>query len=310
MNLALIKKYLQGQNIILFDVGAKGGITDLIKLAPVTTVYAFEPNPEEHKKLLTLKHPYHACNFYNLALGEKTGVTNFRIANKPSYSSVLEFDQAQFKQHLALMPLYDQWTKDFTTHKAFPVSIDTIDHFCIANNISEINFLKLDTQGSELQILRSSNSILQHVHVIKCEVTFTPVYKEQAFFSEIDIFLKQHEFEFVDCRFYPEVVNPPKSLQKKNRIYDKPRFATGGDAIYMKNPSRIDSSAQYKMAIALASMGYLSEAYVLFQKLSIPQGEIESIITFLQREGFIQKLKDAARNWLPPKIFQFLKSLS
>lgn len=309
MSLSLIKKYLKDELITFFDVGAKDGVTDLKKLASLTKVYAFEANPEEYTKLLHQKHDYALCNFYNEALNDTPGFVEYRIANKASYSSMLEFDKQKFQNHLGLMPFYDQWTQDFSTDKTICIKANTTDEFCRANNISYIDFLKLDTQGSELQILNGSDVLLKQILVIKCEITFIPVYKTQALFSSIDLFLREREFEFVDCIFYPDSVMKNKIFQPKNKIYDTPRFATGGDAIYMKNGALPDKLSQLKMGLILASMGYLSEAYFLLDKQSIPQSDIKSILHYLGSKSSVEKLKHIAKSWMPPEIFRFLKSL-
>jgi Methyltransferase FkbM domain len=54
--------------------------------------------------------------------------------------------------------------------------------------------IKLDTQGSELDILKGAVKSLQGTSFIDIEVEFNPIYKSQPLFSEVDMFLRAHGF--------------------------------------------------------------------------------------------------------------------
>jgi FkbM family methyltransferase len=65
------------------------------------------------------------------------------------------------------------------------------------------NFIKLDTQGSELEILEGAGECLDSVIGIEIEVEFAPVYQGQPLFPEVDTFLRSKGFELHDLnRFY------------------------------------------------------------------------------------------------------------
>ena len=68
-----------------------------------------------------------------------------------------------------------------------------------------IDFLKLDIQGFELPALRNATAVLARTNVIHCEVAFTQIYAGQALFSDVEAFLREQGFVFVDfatqCRY-------------------------------------------------------------------------------------------------------------
>jgi FkbM family methyltransferase len=62
----------------------------------------------------------------------------------------------------------------------------------------DVDFLKLDVQGAELMVLRSSQRTLERTAVVHCEVEFSPIYEGQPLYPEVQVFLNQHGFELID----------------------------------------------------------------------------------------------------------------
>ena len=60
--------------------------------------------------------------------------------------------------------------------------------------IDEIAFLKLDTQGSELDILRGAGTALDRCLGIEIEVEFVPIYVGQPLFADVDQWLRARGF--------------------------------------------------------------------------------------------------------------------
>ena len=62
----------------------------------------------------------------------------------------------------------------------------------------KIDFLKLDVQGSELSVLKSSTRLLSTTAVIHCEVEFSQIYEGQPLFHHVAGFLDNAGFELID----------------------------------------------------------------------------------------------------------------
>ena len=77
--------------------------------------------------------------------------------------------------------------------KKLSVNISTLDSI---HDLPVIDFIKLDTQGAELDILIGSEKTLTQVLGIECEVSFIEQYKNQPVFSDVDKFLRSNGFEF------------------------------------------------------------------------------------------------------------------
>lgn len=56
--------------------------------------------------------------------------------------------------------------------------------------INSIDFLKIDVQGFELEIIRNGLTKLSNAALIQLEVSFIPLYQGQPIFGEVDLFLR------------------------------------------------------------------------------------------------------------------------
>jgi hypothetical protein len=82
------------------------------------------------------------------------------------------------------------------------VTATTLDIALMELGIESIDFLKLDTQGSELDILRGASSALEGLCAIELEIEFDHIYEKQPLFPEVHAFLISRGFRFMD---FPKV---------------------------------------------------------------------------------------------------------
>jgi hypothetical protein len=82
----------------------------------------------------------------------------------------------------------------------------------------EVDILKLDLQGYELEALRGATNLLPRIKTITTEVEFVPLYDGQPLFGDIDCFLRQSGFRLLNL--YELWTHPDGQL-------------TAGDAIYL-----------------------------------------------------------------------------
>jgi hypothetical protein len=119
-------------------------------------------------------------------LGEQVGSSELHLVNDPQLHSLLPFDE-KYKSTFGVTyePLYK-------TQKVEVTTIDTIfSQICWTG----CDLLKLDLQGGELSALKGATQSLGNVKAVYLEVSFDSIYKDQAVFSDIDIFLKSQNFK-------------------------------------------------------------------------------------------------------------------
>ncbi|MFM8949052.1 MAG: FkbM family methyltransferase, partial [Acidimicrobiaceae bacterium] len=84
----------------------------------------------------------------------------------------------------------------WTVEKVEKMSAITLDS-ALASKIQP-DFLKLDTQGSELDILHGATASLQNCLGLEVEVEFREMYQSQPLFGDLSKFLLDNDFDFVD----------------------------------------------------------------------------------------------------------------
>ena len=70
------------------------------------------------------------------------------------------------------------------------IRLDDVDE------IKNIDYLKIDIQGGELEVFKNGVNLLKNCLVIHTEVKFLPMYEGQPLFSEVELFLRELGFVF------------------------------------------------------------------------------------------------------------------
>ena len=109
-------------------------------------------------------------------------------------------------------------------------------------------FLSLDTQGTELEILKGAKETLKNVAAVFVEVAFDPIYENQPLFGEINEFLNLAGFTLMDIyKGVPTTSSRgPVGARAKGQL-------SWGDALFFKNPN--NAEREYLAFCALA-FGY------------------------------------------------------
>ena len=178
----LFRKYNLKINGVV-HVGAHYGeeLSDYAKFS-ISNVYFFEPLIENFQKLQEeiskfnkkIKIYSHCC-----ALGNIEGEHKIYLSsNQLESSSLLEPDE-----HLIDHPE----VKFFGERN---IKLKKLDKF----NIENCNFLNMDVQGYELEVLKGGKNTLKKIDYIYCEINRSSTYKDNALVNDIDIFLEKYGF--------------------------------------------------------------------------------------------------------------------
>jgi len=176
-----------GGEIIIFDVGANVGdySLSLKKIFPLSTIYAFEPNPVSFKKLAEVKEII--AEFHPFCLGFGSSETQTKIytyKNDPASEHATIIKDVMVQLHKA------------EEVEEYAVDIVSLDTFCEEMNIKKINFIKIDTEGYELEVLKGAVRLIKNraIEVIQFE------FNEMNIFSKV--FLKDFYSVLPDYRFF------------------------------------------------------------------------------------------------------------
>ena len=82
------------------------------------------------------------------------------------------------------------------TKSVVDVKVITLDKYCVDQNISHIDILKIDTQGYEDKVLEGSQKILEKniLSIVEMEIILDNVYDKYLTFSDVEKYLLKNKF--------------------------------------------------------------------------------------------------------------------
>lgn len=143
--LLIIQTFIN-QNDLVIDAGAHfGDWSDLVLKHTKNKcfLYSFEPVPNFFKKLESKVDGNGNC--YNIALGKNEAETTMNY---------------YYKESEGCSSLYDRVVLNTIPVQKINIKVECLDNFCIKNNINHINFLKIDVEGCEWDLLQGADKLI------------------------------------------------------------------------------------------------------------------------------------------------------
>ena len=182
------KQILKNNKITFIDIGAAIQIIPRWKRIDKSNLkyILFEPNTNEFVKLNNNKKYYSNYKIYNVALSNNNKLLKLNLTKGIYQSSVL-------KPNFDLINQFQNPERYSIVGHEF-LNAKKLDYF----KINDADFIKIDTQGYNYEILKGASETLKNVIGVETEVEFTEIYKRQKLFGDINLFLKKKNFDFVD----------------------------------------------------------------------------------------------------------------
>ena len=172
------------ENGIILDVGAHiGDTTELYQnYFPGYKIFCFEPFSESCDYLKKRFINNSNIKIVKRALGSKDETRTLYVSNFSNLNSLQR-------------PNERVW--GFAGKKSVDVETTTLDQFCNENDINQIDILKLDVQGAELDVLKGSKTIFEkgNVSLVYVEWQVVPLYENHHKYFKIAEFLAGYEYE-------------------------------------------------------------------------------------------------------------------
>ena len=189
-------------------------------------ITGFEPNPVALEQL-NLKKGSNETYLPNAVFdGDEH---ELKICNAQGMSSLLEPN----KELLSYFHGFPDWGEVIDR---VPVSTVRLDDII---SIKDLDYLKIDIQGGELEVFRNGIEKLRDCLVIQTEVEFLPMYKDQPLFSEVELFLRGQGFIF--HRFAPLISRTVQPLVVEGDIYKGLSQNFWADAVFIKDFTKFDN---------------------------------------------------------------------
>ena len=219
---------------IIIDAGARYGIHPTwMEIKDNAEFHLFEVDETEAQRLKKKYELSHNINIHNIALfSEQKKISLFKRDHR-GLNSFFQNNELFINDHNFML-------MDMTNDYKLTVKTNTIDNF-----FADItpHFLKIDTEGSELDILKGSkNKLMQSILGVRTEVHFAEVYKNVPLFGQIYEFMRECDFELINLSYdgkghsYSEYTLPNKYGQ-----------LISTDAVWIKNIKSILSDNNVNM---------------------------------------------------------------
>lgn len=214
---------MSATRINLFDVGSRWGIQRPWNQYPgdYMNYFGFDADAQECERLNKI-NKHKNIKYLPVVLSDLNHNETLYVTREPGRSSLLE-------PNAKCINKYYDW-EGFEVLKEISVKTFTLNKV-IEDNSLDIDFLKLDTQGSELKIIKGADKYFDKILGFEIEVEFIELYKEQPLFHKVDAFMTKKGFELFDLnRYWASRNNMDSNYSNRGQIV----FA---DAIYFRKPS-------------------------------------------------------------------------
>ncbi len=304
---------LGDSRIVVIDGGARNKTWELQNLASFCDVLSFEPNRAEFEKIQTsttdlerlcrlADPPYHSIRYLPAALAGANGPATLHITEGPGACSLLEPNQELIAGLEYFHPYDKPFGLQFRVVDRETVDCLTLDDIARSEDLQRIDYLKLDTQGNELQCLEGAARLLdgRRIGVIKTEVGFLELYKGQAMFADIDRFLRARGFMLLDLSFWSE----HKVLWGGTRLKGDRGTLLFADAYYALSPdehTRLSPGEGVRHGLVCAEIGFLDFGLALIRAArNVDAMTISRLLAWWQRDtrSWKTRLKDRIKTAL------------
>lgn len=221
-----VPDFLRAEKVGFADIGARGGPpANWLRVGGKIVYICFEPDPLEARKIEQEFFP-------NKNLRQFEGVVVAKALGATDHTGTLHLTRYRASSSLLEpnLPLVSKMADGSLYHveEKIPVAITTLDSAVRTTGLT-IDFLKIDVQGYELEVLNGASSALDQVVGCELEVSFIEIYKNQPLFAEVDQFMRFRGFFLADLeRVWWKRDGIPPAIQERGTL-------AYGNAVYLKS---------------------------------------------------------------------------
>jgi FkbM family methyltransferase len=237
----VLASLLEEARLVLVDIGARGNPRpELLSLAAYARLVAIEPDADEARRLAGLEDDgsWQDVVVVPAAIAAEVGEATLYRTASPGMSSLLEPDPDVCGR--------------FVNAEAFQVVATSrvptlpLDLAASRYGFEDGCFLKIDTQGTELEILRSGPNLLANSVAVYTEALFHPFYKGQSLFADVDAHLRSAGFRLAELR--------RTGLRRagfRQDLYSE-RQTTWAHCLFLRDPASLDGDRAIARQICIA----------------------------------------------------------
>ena len=217
-------KFMHTKPLIFIDVGAeKGNYTkEVLKYFPNIKVFIFEPSKIHHTKLNTNFGKLPNVHISDLALSNNTGKQKLYFDEEGSAFSSL------FKRRLDHFNIYMNYSEEIETIR--------FDEFWKQQNIKGIiDYVKLDVEGYELNVLAGMGDLLKIIGLIQFEFGGTNI-DSRTYFQDFWYLFKDYNFSIY--RITPTLLLPINKYSESHEFFKTTNYIAVNNNINKYNTNK------------------------------------------------------------------------
>ena len=239
------------------DVGSAGGIiADLNPIAFAVDAIGFEPNPDHFADLSAADSHWRSLRYLPHAIGGQSGT---RALYRPRFGN----SSTTLPPNTAIGDAFDK-LQFFDVEETTQVDVirldDALDQFDIRNP----DYLKLDVEGAEFEILEGAAQSLSTLSAIRVEVCFIEVRQGQRLGMEVGHYLERLGFRLMHMtelnpwrvhgyRAHPAVSREPIRYSRGQLVH--------ADFLFMRDPEFFaDAERRIRGAFLAMTHGFFDHA--------------------------------------------------
>jgi FkbM family methyltransferase len=281
------------------DCGAVGDFSNpLLSVFSNSLYIGFDP------ELAVPLEKDNASIYFPVAVSKESGEVQFHRTQNLNCSSF-------FVPNHEFLDRFIQVGEFFRIVETVPVKVIALDEYLRQQTILDIDFIELDTQGSELDILKGAKDFLSsNILGVRVEVEFSAMYYNQPLFADVDSYLREFGFMLFDLdRYHLRRKTAPVNVFSREQI-------VWGQALYFKDwkiaPQPFAKQKLCKLALIASFYGFHSYAFEIFEYLV----KDDTQILTLQEKGQLkainfnkaEKLRGGFRAFLKNEYGKFWRS--
>jgi FkbM family methyltransferase len=238
--------------IVLLDIGARGGVgREWQVFGDQLRAYCFEPNEEECRRLAA-SAPAN-LKYVPRALSRQRG-------RKTLYHTAHTASAGLYRTDMKYLGRFLNRDNGVTVGES-AVDVSTLDDAIAEFGVPAVDFIKLDVEGAELDVLSGGRRCLSTASLLGLlsEIRFHKEINGSPTFADLDLFVREAGFTLFDLEFHHQsrAAMPYPGLQHYHRENGEPFFAyttrgqiQDGNALYLRDLLLPNGNASIEQAPA------------------------------------------------------------
>jgi FkbM family methyltransferase len=199
--LSAIRRLLKAGDCFI-DVGANIGYISAYAASLVGVggqVHSFEPVPSYYERLAHMSslNPSYQIYVNNCALADYRGSSTINVTSKPN---------------IGWNTMVKGFMHEDTVREVVRTEVYRLDDYLFSHDIGNVSFVKIDTEGYELPVLRGFSHFLDRITINKFPTLLVEIAPQaypllQANLGELDAFLKQYSYSVWSVDSPPKLID-------------------------------------------------------------------------------------------------------